>query len=381
MIKKIKYIFIAVSVIFFFGSVIFTPSLVYAAKSTMVTADPFPAERTGQYVYYHDMRKGIYGNKEPVNRLIGLIKADNKQYVLRVCNLNDGKSYLYLGHFILKKGNIEFYTEDSQGDIKEGAFIIADLLNLMDYLGGENKKVSQKLKNKNDITTNSNWTSYNRKLVNSYKWWIPFYKLESSINSESDNYGEKGYTSLKLVCFGSIAPNDPDMFTRISKLPVFHKDKTSSKKYLIPDSEKMAIKLDNVSLNLDKNWQFEKGDPAINTYDSYILKKFTTRDAQIGVESIEIKNFKLDKNLIESFVSSLQYQSCVITESVNIDPKGKTLSLSLWDADSGTATFTKYISLEAKKNLLTMLNFSALDFVYYGNVDYFNAILNTDFNN
>jgi len=188
-------------------------------------------------------------------------------------------------------------------------------------------------------------------------------------------YGEKGYTSLRLVCFGTVAPNDPDMFTRISKLPVYYKNKTADNKYKIPEAEKISVKLDNVPLKLDKNWIFEKGDPVLNLYDSYCIKKFTKRDAQIGVESIELNNFKIEKNVIESFVSSLQFQSCVITESVDIDLRGSTLSLCLWDADSGTSTYTKYISLNSKKNLLTMLNFSALDFIYYANVDYFNAIL------
>jgi len=374
MIKKIKIILITFAAIFI-------SCYAHAEKKTIITADPFPLERPGQYVYYHDMRTGIYGSKEPLNRLLGIMKADNKQYIIRVCSLKDGKSFLFLGRFILNNGSMEFFTESIQGDSKAGTLVMAELMNLMTYLGGETIKYSQKIQNKNDLIVNSEWKSYNRKLVNSYKWWVPFYKLVSSSNFQNDSYGEKDFTSLKLICFGTVASNDPDMFTRISKLPVYYKNKINDKKYLIPEAAKRTVKLDNVSLKLDTNWYFEKGDPAGSFTDTYWLKKITARDAQIGVESIALNNLKLENNIIESFVKSLQFQSCVIADTVSIDVKGKMLSLSLWDADSGTATFTKYISLGAKKNILTMVNFSALDFIYYGNTEYFDSILNADFNN
>jgi len=374
MVNKFKHLLIA-------ASIIFIPLYGNTEKKTIITADPFPAERPGQYVYYHDTRKGVSGVKEPLNRLFGLMKADNKQYIIRVFDIKNSRSFLYLGHYILNNGNMEFLTDSIQGDVKEGTAIMAELLNLMNYLVNETIANSKKLNDRDDVTVNSVWESYKRKLVNSYKWWIPFYRLESSINAETDFTGEKNYTSLKLVCFGTVASNDPDMFTRISKLPVSYKNKIPEKKYAITAADKMNVKLDNISLRLDKNWHYEKGDPLNDIADCYILKNFSSRDAQIGVESIELNNIKIGKNIIDTFVSTLQYQSSVIADTVEIDLKNKTLSLSLWDADSGTATFTKYISLNVKKNLLTTLNFSALDFVYYGNIDYFNSILNADFNN
>lgn len=346
----------------------------YADNAALITADPFPAERTGQYVYYHDMRTGVFGKKEPVNRLFGIMKADNKQYIIRVMNLEDGKSYLYLGRYILNKGAMEFLTESIQGNTKEAALIMGDLLNLMNYLGADSVAHGAKLKDKNDLKVNSIWESYNRKFVNSYKWWIPFYKLESSSNLEADNFGGKGYVSFKLICFGMVAGSDPDMFTRISKLPVFHKEKITDKKYLIPAAEKMKVRVDKTPLNLDKNWHFEKGDPLSGFQDTYWLKKYTSRDAQIGIESIEIGNITTGRNEIDAFVNSLQYQSCVIADTVSIDLKTRVLTLSLWDTDSGTATFTKYMSLGVKKKLLTVVNFSAFDFIYYSNMEYFNAL-------
>ncbi len=361
---------------------IFAAVSAYAEKKAEVTADPFPSERPGQYVYYHDMRTGIYGNKEPVNRLVGFMKADNKQYIVSIFNLKDRKSFLFLGHFYLNKGIMEFATDSMQGDPKEGTFLMADLMNLMNYLGSETVKVLPKLSNKNDIAVNSDWESYKRKFVNSYRWWIPFYKLESCRNALKDSFGEKDYTSFKLVCFGTVPENDPDIFTRINRLPVYYKEKTENTKYLIPPAVKMAVKLDNTSIMLDKNWHFEKANPASGLYhDSYWLKKFTVRDAQIGVESIPLTNIKLEKNEINTFVSTLQFQSCVIADTVKIDLKGKTLILTLWDADNGTATFTEYLSLGIKNNVLIVLNFSAFDFIYYANTDYFKPILNSDFNN
>jgi len=375
MINELKSLIIA-------ALIICTSVSIYAEKSAEVTADPFPAERPGQYVYYHDMRTGVYGSKEPANRLIGFMKADNKQYIIRICNVKDGKSFLFLGHFYLNKGIMEFTPDTMQGDSKEGTLLLADLINLMNYLGSETVKVSPALLNKNDLNINSTWESYKRKFNNSYRWWIPFYRLESCTNAESDSFGEKGYASIKLVCFGTVAHNDPDMFTRINKLPVYYKDKIENKKYMIPPAEKMTVKLDNTSFKLDKNWHFEKADPAAGLYqDTYWLKKFTVRDAQVGVESLPLTNIKLEKNEINTFVRTLQFQSCVITDSVNIDLKLKTLSLSLWDADNGTTTFTEYISLGVKNNVLTVINFSSFDFIYYSNTDYFNHIINPDFNN
>ncbi len=374
MLNKLKCLFIAFSVIFI-------QVAVFAEKSTMVKADPFPGERPGQYVYYHDMRTGIYGSVKPVNRLIGIMKADNKQYIIRACNISNGESFLFLGHFYLDKGGMDFFTDEMQGDAKEGSLIMADLLNLMKYMGGETSKNLQDINNRKDITVASEWSAYKRKLINSYRWWIPFYKLESSSNAETDSSGEKGYKSLKLVCFGSVLKEDPDMFTRISKLPVFYNTRTEDKKYIITETEGMNVKLDNIPLALDKNWHFEKGDLALDIYDTYELSKFTSRDAQIGIESIELKNMKFEKNDIDTFTSSLMFQSCVIADTVKIDLKNRSLSLSLWDADSETSTFTCYTSLGIKNNLLIMLNFSALDFIYYANMDYFNRILNINLKN
>jgi len=362
-------------------SIIFIPIFVLSRNDALITADPFPNESTGQYIYYHDLRQGVYGSKEPSNRLVGLLKADNKQYIIRILNLKDGKSYLFLGRFILNNGNMEFTPESIQGDARAGAILLADLLNMMKYLSDESLKYYPKSKNKKDLTAPSIWKSYNRKYINTYKWWLPFYKLESCMNSESDSYGEKNAFSLKLVCFGSVSRDDPDMFTRINKLPVFYKEKISEKKFFFSPAEMINVKLDNVTLKLDKNWFFEKGNIDAGISDTYLLKKFTKRDAQVGVESIALNNIKLEKNEIETFASTLQFQSCVITDTVNIDLKNKTLSLSLWDTDSGTATFTKYISLGVIKNQLTMINFSALDFVYYSNTEYFDSILNTNLNN
>lgn len=83
MINKLRSIIFAVSMICI-------PVLLQAEKNALVTADPFPDERPGQYVYYHDMRTGVYGNKEAANRLVGFMKADNKQYIIRICNINGG---------------------------------------------------------------------------------------------------------------------------------------------------------------------------------------------------------------------------------------------------------------------------------------------------
>jgi len=373
MIIKLKFLLLAVSLMI-------VPVSLRAQSGTVITADPFPSESPGQYVYYHDMRRGIYGSDEPVDRLIGIMKVDNKQYIIRIFSIKEGKSFLVLGRYILKNGIMEFIPESTQGDTKEGTLILADLLNLLNYLGSEAVKHFAAAGNKKNLIVNSIWESYNRKYVNSYKWWIPFYKLESSLNAVSDKFGEKGYLSLKLICFGSVPQTDPEMFTRINKLPVYYKNKTDNKKYKITQAEKIMVKLNNVSLILDKNWHYGKSDPAAGmTYDSYWIKKFTVRDAQIGVESIDLKNIKIEKNEIENFVSALQFQSCVIADTVDIDLMNKTLSLSIWDADNGTATFTKYISLGMNNDALTIMNFSAFDFVYYSNIDYFTVILNRSF--
>lgn len=356
--------------------VISSPSFVSAENSAVITADPFPGENPGEYVYYHDTRRGVYGSKEPVSRLIGLMKVDDKHYIIRVFNLKDGKSFLFLGRYILSNGGMEFSAESIQGDTKDGTLILADLLNLLNYLGSETAGHSSELNGRNDLLVSSVWESYNRKLVNRYRWWIPFYKTESCENMESDSFGKKGYVSLKLVCFGSVSQADPEIFTRINRLPVFYRNKIENSKYRIPAAEKMSVKLDSISFMLDRNWHFEKASPSAGTVnDTYWLKKFTGRDAQIGIESIDIKNIKLEKNEIETFVGTLRFQSCVITDTVDINLKEKILSLSLWDADSGTSTYTRYISLGVKNNIFTIINFSAFDFIYFGNVEYFDAVL------
>jgi hypothetical protein len=272
---------------------------------------------------------------------------------------------------------MEFTPENIQGEAKEGTMIMADLLNLMNYLGAGTLKHAQKLKGKKDFSVGSDWVNYNLKLVNSYKWWAPFYKLTSSVNAGTDKSSAKGNSILKLVCFGSVYDEDAETFAQISKLPVYYNEKSAPGKYLIPAADKVEVKLAGFSLALDKNWVYEKPDPAAGMmHETYWLKKFTVRDAQIGIETIDVSNMLIEKNEIDSFAATLQFQTCVITDTVNIDHAKKAMTLCLWDPKSGSGTLTVYRSLGIKNKSLMLLNFSAFDFIYYANMEYFNAIMN-----
>ena len=343
-----------------------------------VAADPFPVERPGQYVYYHDMRTGIYGSNEPLDRLMGILKIADKKYLIRIYYPATGKTFYYSGRYVLNKGIMEFTPENIQGDAKEGTMIMADLLNVLNYLGGETLKHAGRFKNKEDFSVNSSWPNYDRKFVNSYKWWAPFYKLTSSSNAETDKWASKGGIALKLVCFGSVYDADAETFTLISKVPVYYNEKSDLKKYVIPETEKVQVKLAGIAFTLDKNWIYEKPNPEYGImHETYWLKKFSVRDAQIGIETINISDMHMEKNEIDSFTATLQYQTCVITDTVSIDHGRKILTLCLWDPKSGSSTLTKYRSLGIKNKILTLLNFSAFDFIYYANMEYFDAIINT----
>ena len=348
-----------------------------AEDAVTVTADPFPLERPGQYVYYHDMRTGIYGSKEPLNRLMGILKIADKKYLVRICYPASGKTFFYSGRYILNKGAMEFTPENIQGDPKEGSMIMADLLNLLNYMGGETLKHTQRFKSKSNFTINSTWQNYGKKFVNTYKWWVPFYKLTSCNYAETDKLAAKGDTAVKLVCFGSVYDADAETFTQISKVPVYYNEKSDLKKFKLPEAEKMPVTLAGMKFILDKNWIFEKPNPESGiVHETWWLKKFTVRDAQIGIETIDISAMRIEKNEIDSFAATLQYQTCVISDTVEIDAAGKTLTLSLWEPKSGNNTLTKYRSLGIKNKILTLLNFSAFDFIYYANMEYFNAIIN-----
>lgn len=342
-----------------------------------VTADPFPMERSGQYVYYYDMRTGIYGSEKPLNRLMGILKIADKKYIIRICYPADGRTFFYTGRYVLKNGVMEFTPENIQGDAKEGTMIMADLLNLLNYMGSETLKLGQRLKGKENFSVNSAWENYGRKFVNAYKWWVPFYKLSSMSETGTGKQNAAGDPVLKLLCFGSVYDADAETFTQISKLPVSYNEKSDLKKYAIPAAEKVPVTMAGIKFTLDKNWGYEKPDPASGImHETYWLKKFTVRDAQIGIESIDISNMLIEKNEIDSFTATLQYQTCVVADTVSVDAGRKILTLSLWEPKAGSCTLTKYRSLGIKNKVLTLLNFSAFDFVYFANMEYFNAIIN-----
>lgn len=357
-----------------FAAVLFLlPVTLPAADDVTVTADPFPAERPGQYVFYHDMRIGVYGSTEPLNRLMGILKIDEKKYVIRIYYPADGRNFYYTGRYVLSRGMMEFTPENIQGDEKEGTVILADVLNLVNYLGAETVKHGRRLKSRETFSVDSEWAGYGRKFVNEYKWWVPFYKLTSMTGTDT---GKTNGPDLKLLCIGSVYDNDATSFTSVSRLPVLFTKKTGQDRYVIKPAEKMQVILGGITFNLDKNWNYQKPDPASGMpHETYWMKKFTVRDAQIGVESVDTTSIHIDANEIDSFAATLQYQTCVITDAVNIDEVRKELTLCLWDPVSGSCTIMKYRSLGIKNKVLLLLNFSAFDFVYYSNREYFDAIL------
>lgn len=354
----------------------FTPA--FPVDDNVNKVDPFPATLPGQFAFYHDSRDGVHhvSISTKMDRLIGIVKINNETYVVRVYDLKTGADFTYPGYFTKENGVYDFVCTGFKGDINTGSIIMADLINLLNYYNGEIDEVAKKVTDK-PVKITSRWDGYDSWNENSYDWWLPFYKLSSSVYSSKDTNGRKGAMSLKLLFFGRFTVAKQMNFFKYKSLPVFVTDRGVLNKKKLTSGDSVPAEMAGVTLNLDSNWTYIPADKDTGIFfDTYWIKKISTRDALIGIESYNAKSIVSESELVKLQMRGLAQNECIIADSVKIDNGYKTFSFLIWDVDSNSVTIHVSRSLGIKNGIFKNLNFSAFEAVYNINKEYFDSIIN-----
>ncbi len=354
----------------------FNPS--FAENDAIQKVDPFPSTQPGQYAFYHDTRDGVHhvSTSSKMDRLIGIVKINSETYVVRVYDLQTGSDFTFHGYFTKEKGIYNYVCEGFNGDANTGMIIMADLMNLLNYYSSEIDKVNKKLTDK-PVKITTHWEGYDSWNENSYDWWLPFFKLSSSKYASKNARGKKGAVSLKLLFLGRFTADTQMNFFKYKSIPGTLSETPDSDKYKLAETNADPVKMEGVTLNIDSNWEYMPKDKESGIFfDTYWIKKFSTRDALIGVEVYNVKSVGNEKALSKLQMRGLALNECIIVDSIKIDKKNKTLSFLIWDVENDLTTIHVSRSLGIKNHILKNINFSAFEVIYNQNKAYFNSIIN-----
>ena len=356
-----------------------TPS--FAENDAIQKVDPFPSTLPGQYAFYHDTRDGVnhVSISTKMDRLIGIVKINSEIYVVRVYDLKTGSDFTFPGYFTKEKGLYDFVCTGFNGDINTGSIIMADLLNLMNYYSGEIDEVNKKVSDK-PLKITTFWDGYDSWNDNSYDWWLPFFKLSSSVYSSKDSHGRKGTVSLKLLFLGRFTAAKQMNFFKYKSIPGSLINTLSPDEYKLSDAKADPVNMEGVTLNLDSNWEYMPKDKESGIFfDTYWVKKFTTRDALIGVEVYNVKSIGNEKALSKLQMRGLALNECIIADSIKRDEQNKTLSFLIWDIENNLITIHISRSLGIKNHIFKNINFSAFESIYNQNKAYFDSIIYSEY--
>ncbi|MBN1531576.1 MAG: hypothetical protein JXA20_02840 [Spirochaetes bacterium] len=326
--------------------------------------DPFGENNPGQYVYYHDTRKNVYGNKNALNRLLGIMKIGYNKYLMRIYDIDESREGILIGSYIRNNNHYEFMPKQAKGDQYWLSLVTADLLNILNYYGNEYSN-NQKNSQRKEITINSNWKNYGRELINRYCPWIPFYHLKSSVLSGTKE------CNIKCVFFGRMMPNDT-IFFQITNIP--NVDNDANANYRIEAKGAKSINLNGIVFKLDDNWKLMKGDVKTGVpHDTCWVSKYSARDSQIGVETIELHNKIKAGGENELLFLFMNTSKCIITDSVSIN--GKTISYIIQDVNTNTYNRQIFHIIKFSANEVKVINFSSFEVIYTSNKSYFDNIV------
>jgi hypothetical protein len=245
--------------------------------------------------------------------------------------------------------------------------ILADIMNLLTFFSKEYNKIEKTgLENNKKIKTN--WYNYDGlKLETTFSPWIPFYKINSCIDINSK------HPYIKLYSIGLVKnPKNATFF----KIKSTVKDNYKSKLILTKKNNKKIV-IKDVSINLDENWTKQLPDKQKGImHETYWISKETMRDAQIGIETIDLRKMKLIiKNTNELLLLLLTINQFVLSESMIYNGENDSLKYDIYDHNSGRIT-TTYLKLFKKtESLYLLVNFSSYKSVYDNNAKYFHNIL------
>jgi hypothetical protein len=277
--KILLFIFYSIIFVFFLHSINFFNDLI-----------------EGEYSYYLDLRG------KPHYQGYLYLKDDNKNHVfiIRSIDLIDKNETIY---------QITFKNEDSvqinEPNVKvilgkatkESYQTICDLINYFEFYNNNINKIE------NDKEIDDPWPEFKYTLKHVYNNYLPLFKL-MHVRHEKDNEPKYFIDRDGILKF-----DDLKKFYKI--YPISNNLINNKQPFkIIPKSEKQIIEMNNMLIELDKNWEFNN----TLSFPSYWLKLATDRDSQIGIEKGSFKIFKEKgyKNLFEVVKFNLLFRRDVI---------------------------------------------------------------------
>ncbi|MCZ8342416.1 MAG: hypothetical protein O9301_05230 [Leptospira sp.] len=352
-----KIVSFQVSLAVFFFIVAYSPTL------NAETKFDFPNTSSGQYIFYYDSRRDA-------KRLTGIMKFYDGTIVCRTFDAIE-KTNTIVSLKILKTDKEYEVIPDRifAGDFnRDVQYVLVDLNNIL----------NQQLKHSNKITDKKNafmdpWPEFGYELEHVFWKHIPFMGLYSTRRTDLKD------PFYQAVIIGRMADaNDVNFFNL--DLPIF-KEKLSAK-FEIPTKQSKIINHAGYSITLDERWNRIEANkiPEIK-HETYWFSVDSLRDAQIGIEKIDISDFpnqskiKTVKDLGNLILRS---HPILLAESIAIvDLPNGDLQLDFVSLEFQSRYRTKHIYRIKKLpgNKFEIVNFSAFYETYTLNESYFLEVL------
>jgi hypothetical protein len=334
-------------------------AVAYAATISAEAKYDFPNTSSGQYIFYYDTRRDA-------KRLTGIMKFYDGTIVCRTFDSIE-KTNTIVSLKILKTDKEyevvpdRIFTGDFNRDIQ---YVLVDFNNIL----------NQQIKHTNKINDKKNafldpWPEFGYDLEHVFWKQIPFMGLYSTRRTDLKD------PFYQAVIIGRMSDSDDVNFFNLD-LPIY-KEKLSAK-FEVPIKKSKVISHAGYLITLDEHWNRIDANkiPEIK-HETYWYSVDSLRDAQIGIEKIDISDFpnqskiKTAKDLGNLILRS---HPILLADTITVSelPNGE-LQLDFVSLEFQSRFRTKHIYRIKKLsgNKFEILNFSAFYETFTKNESYF----------
>lgn len=344
--------------------------LLAAVAVLLLTGNLYPRQEPlfeglikGQYIYYHDTRRGG-------NRITGLLKYFDGTIVCRTYDVRTGKDTVVALEVRQANNAVEIvpvrhYTKGRESDNLKNdlQYVLVDFMNIArQYRQAGRPDISR------DTLKTDKWPEFGYILEHRFAAWVPFFRLYSSRRTDLK---EPFYT---VALMSRLTDRKDDAFLALKEIPLGVKQQS----FKIEKSTAYPVELEHLKFNLDGNWKNMGPRPDIGLpHVTYWIAKNTRRDAQIGVEKLVFPGKPIALEKLACLMVQVN-QNLVVPSSLKFDVTGTYIRAGFVTLDRTSRVENYFIQTiyAVSGNEYNILNFSTYKSVYDDNKKYFDAILN-----
>lgn len=352
---------------FLFG-VFYTLGIIFPFLNPSLSAETkfnFPETSPGQFVYYFDTRRDA-------RRMTGLLKFYDGTIVCRTIDTINKTTTIISIEIVKTKNGYEInpqkiFDGDFNRDIQ---FVLVDLNNIINQQSNHVSEINDKKKSFLDP-----WPEFDYTLEHVFWKRIPFFNLYSTRRTDLET------PFYQVALLGKMQNGEDVNFFKMT-YPFFIEKPTA--KFKVPSKKEKIVNSFGYQISLDENWnRVDAGKIPDIKHETFWLSVDSLRDAQIGIEKIDISIFpnhiKISsaKDLAE-FI--LRASPLMLADSIELNQKSKDeVEISYIVVDPDNKLRTKYINKIKKisKEEFHITNFSAFLETFDENREYFFTILNS----